>query len=85
MVHVRPQADPILVGQLQGEEEPHARWRDLTPDDEAAAVAELRTSEGGLRRSAGADEALIPQWIEEGRRRIWRRGQASSTTRLRAA
>ena len=76
-----------------------ARWRDLTGDEQAAAVTELRelaagradlraqvagifegASEGRhdeplarqaatLCRLAGADDALIPQWAAEGRRR----------------
>ena len=99
MVDDRPQADRILVAQLTGEARHRARWRELTADQEAAAVAELRelaagrtdllaevagifegTSEGELDeplarqaadlcRMAGADESLIPQWAEEGRRR----------------
>jgi hypothetical protein len=89
----------MLVAELTGEARHHARWRPLTGDEEAAAVAALReladgradllaevagifegTSEGELDepfarcaadlcRKAGADEALIPQWAEEGRRR----------------
>ena len=77
----------------------HARWRELTEAETAAAVAEVRetaaarsdllaevagimlgASEGELDEprskaaarlciAAGADETLIPQWIEEGRRR----------------
>ena len=95
----RPGADRMIVAELTGEARHHARWRELTQDEEAAAVAELReiagvradllaevagtfegTSEGRLDeplarqaaqlcRLAGADEDLIPQWTEEGRRR----------------
>lgn len=97
--HFAPAADRLLVAQLTGTARHHARWRDLTDDEETAAVDELReladgrsdllaevcgiftgTSEGELDepiarqaarlcRLAGADEALIPQWIAEGRRR----------------
>jgi hypothetical protein len=99
MDDIRPQADRILVAQLTGEARHRAKWRELTGDEEAAAVAALReladgradllaevagvlegTSEGELDealarqaaqlcRLAGADEALIPQWVAEGRRR----------------
>jgi hypothetical protein len=96
---VRPDPDRILIAQITGTARHHARWRALTGDEEAAAVAKLRelaagradllaevagifegTSEGeldeplarqaaGLCRLAGADEDLIPEWVEEGRRR----------------
>jgi hypothetical protein len=95
----RPDADRMIVAELTGEARHHAKWRPLTEDEEAAAVAALReladgradllaevagvfegTSEGELDeplmrqaaelcRKAGADEDLIPRWIEEGRRR----------------
>lgn len=94
-----PAADRLLVAQLTGTARHHARWRDLTAGEQAAAVTELRDLaagradllaqvaglfEGGsagrhdeplarqaaaLCRLAGADEALIPQWAAEGRRR----------------
>jgi hypothetical protein len=94
-----PDADRLLVAQITGEARYHARWRDLTADEEAAAVAALRELAAGradllaevagvmegasggrldepfarsaarLCRLAGADEALIPAWIAEGRRR----------------
>jgi hypothetical protein len=97
--HLAADADRILVAQLTGEARHRARWRDLTDDEQAAAVTELRelaggrsdllaevaglfegTSEGELNeplarqaaelcRLAGADEAAIPQWVAEGRRR----------------
>ena len=35
----RPQADRILVAKVSGEAEHHAKWRELTADEEAAAVA----------------------------------------------
>jgi hypothetical protein len=41
MLEDRPQADRILVAQLTGEARHRARWRELTGDEEAAAVAEL--------------------------------------------
>ena len=89
----------MLVAEIFGEARHHARWRPLTGEEEAAAVAGLRalaggrgdvlaevagivagTSEGDLGeplarcaarlcRRAGADEPLIPRWVQEGRRR----------------
>lgn len=44
---MRPQADRILVAQLTGEARHHARWRELTAAEEAAAVAELRELASG--------------------------------------
>jgi hypothetical protein len=94
-----PDPDRILIAQITGTARHHARWRALTGDEEAVAVAKLRelaadradllaevagifvgTSEGeldeplarqaaGLCRLAGADKDLIPEWVEEGRRR----------------
>ncbi len=83
------EADRILTVRLQGTAKRHARWRELTADEHAAAVAELRELAAGIMEGAsegemdeplmrqaaqlchdaGADEALIPAWIEEGRRR----------------
>ena len=40
-------ADRILVAQLTGEAGRRARWRPLTQDEEAAALAELRALAGG--------------------------------------
>ena len=37
-----PDRDRILVAQLTGTARHHARWRELTGDEEAAAVTELR-------------------------------------------
>jgi len=42
-----PAADPLLVAQLTGTARHHARWRDLTADEQAAAVTELRDLAGG--------------------------------------
>jgi len=41
MVDDRPQADRLLIAQLTGEARHRAKWRDLTSDEEAAAVAAL--------------------------------------------
>jgi hypothetical protein len=94
-----PNADRILVAQLTGTAQPHARWRGPTPDEETAAVAELREVATGradllaevagillgfhdgdldeprartaaqLCIKAGADQDLVANWVEEGRRR----------------
>lgn len=42
-----PAADRLLVAQLTGTARHHARWRDLTQDEQAAAVTELRELAGG--------------------------------------
>ena len=47
MLDDRPQADRILVAQLTGEARHHARWRDLTEVEHAAAVGELRELAAG--------------------------------------
>jgi 3-hydroxyacyl-CoA dehydrogenase len=47
MIDKRSQADRILVAQLTGEVGRHAKWRDLTSDEEATAVAELRELAAG--------------------------------------
>ena len=43
----RPQANRILVAQLTGEARHRVRWRELTDDEEAGALAELRGLAGG--------------------------------------
>jgi len=47
MIDKRPQADRILVAQLTGEARYRAKWRPLTDDEEAAALAGLRELAGG--------------------------------------
>ena len=47
MIGKRPQADRILVAKISGEAKHHAKWRELTADEEAAAVAALRELAGG--------------------------------------
>jgi hypothetical protein len=47
MVDKRQQADRILVAQLTGEAGHHAKWRELSSDEETAAVAALRELAGG--------------------------------------
>ncbi len=94
-----PAPDRILIAQLHGEVKHRTRGHELSGDEEAAAVAELRVLAAGrtdllaevagiltgfhegdmdepqvkaaarLLIAAGADESLIPQWVEEGQRR----------------
>ena len=47
MTDIRPQADRILVAQLTGEARNHAKWRNLTADEEHAAVTALRELAAG--------------------------------------
>jgi hypothetical protein len=61
----RPQADRILVAQLTGEARHHARWRPLTREEEAVALAELRALAGG-RADLLAEVAGIFEGTSEG-------------------
>ena len=58
-------ADRILVAQLTGEARHRARWRPLTEDEEAAALAELRALAGG-RADLLAQVAGIFEGTSEG-------------------
>jgi hypothetical protein len=92
-----PDSDQLLGSRLAGTAGYHAKWRPLTPQEHAIAVAELRDLAAGrtdllaeqaglliggsehtinapikraaadLLIAAGADPALLPRWIEEGR------------------
>jgi hypothetical protein len=62
----RPQADRILVAQLTGEARRRARWRGLTEDEEAEALAELRELATG-RADLLAEVAGIFEGASEGR------------------
>jgi hypothetical protein len=61
----RPTADRMIVAELTGEARHHARWRPLTGDEEAAAVAELRAIAGG-RADLLAEVAGILEGTSEG-------------------
>ena len=65
MIDKRPQADRLLVAELYGEARHHARWRELSSDEETAAVAELRTLAGG-RADLLAEVAGIFEGTSEG-------------------
>ena len=65
MLDDRPQADRILVAQLTGEARFRAKWRDLTEDEKAAAVGELRELAAG-RSDLLAEVAGILEGASEG-------------------
>jgi hypothetical protein len=65
MVDDRPQADRILLAQITGEARHRARWRELTGDEEAEAVAELRELAGG-RADLLAEVAGLFEGTSEG-------------------
>jgi hypothetical protein len=69
MIDPRPQADRILVAQLTGEARFRAKWRELTGDEEAAAVAELSALAGGradlLAEVAGIFEGTSAGELDE--------------------
>jgi hypothetical protein len=60
-----PTADRILVAQLTGEARHHAKWRPLTEDEEAIALAELRALAAG-RADLLAEVAGIFEGTSEG-------------------
>lgn len=47
MAEKRPQADRLLVAELYGEARRRAQWRELSSDEESAAVTALRELAGG--------------------------------------
>ena len=63
----RPGADPdrLLVAEITGEARHRARWRPLTDEEEAAALAELRALAGG-RADLLAQVAGIFEGTNEG-------------------
>jgi hypothetical protein len=69
----RPQSDRILVARLAGQARHHARWRELTGDEEDAAVAALRELAGGradlLAEVAGILEGFSEGELDESRSR----------------
>ena len=65
MIEKRPQADRILVAQLTGEARRRARWRELSSNEEAAAVTALRELAGG-RADLLAEVAGILEGAGEG-------------------
>ena len=65
MIDKRPQADRLLVAEIYGEARRRARWRDLTTNEEATAVAELRQLAAG-RADLLAEVAGILEGAREG-------------------
>ena len=65
MVEKRPEADRLLIAEIWGEARRRARWRDLSSDEETAAVAELRELAGG-RADLLAEVAGILEGTSEG-------------------
>jgi hypothetical protein len=61
----RPEADRILVAQLTGEARHHAKWRQLTEEEEAVALAELCALAAG-RADLLAEVAGIFEGTSEG-------------------
>ena len=65
MIGKHPQAGRILVATISGEAEHHATWRELTADEQAAAVAALRELAGG-RADLRAEVCGVMQGASEG-------------------
>jgi len=65
MIDKRPEADRILIAQLAGEARHHAKWRELTGDEEAAAVTALRDLAAG-RADLLAEVAGVLEGASEG-------------------
>ena len=65
MVDKRPQADRLLVAELYGEARHHAKWRELSAEEEAAAMAALRELADG-RADLLAEVAGILEGAREG-------------------
>ena len=65
MIDKRPQPDRLLVAEIYGEARHRARWRDLSSEEETAAVAELRQLADG-RADLLAEVAGILEGAREG-------------------
>jgi hypothetical protein len=65
MIDKRPQADRLLVAEIWGEARRRARWRDLSAEEEAAAVAVLRELAGD-RADLLAEVAGLLEGASEG-------------------
>ncbi len=65
MIGKHPQADRILVAKISGEAKHHAKRRELTADEEAAAVAALRELAGG-RADLRAEVCGVMEGASEG-------------------
>ena len=65
MIEKRPAADRILIAEIWGEVRHRARWRELSSDEESAAVAELRSLAAG-RADLLAEVAGVLEGVSEG-------------------
>ncbi len=65
MLDKRPEADRILVAQITGEARHHGRWRDLSGEEQAAAVTALRELAAG-RADLLAEVAGLLEGAAEG-------------------
>ena len=65
MIDQRPQADRLLAAEIWGEARHRARWRELSSEEQAAAVAELRELAGG-RADLLAEVAGVLEGAREG-------------------
>jgi hypothetical protein len=65
VIDKRPQPDRLLVAEIYGEARHRARWRDLSSEEETAAVAELRQLADG-RADLLAEVAGILEGAREG-------------------
>jgi hypothetical protein len=65
MIDKRPQADRLLIAEIWGEARRRARWRDLSDDEETAAVTALRELAGG-RADLLAEVAGVLEGTSEG-------------------
>ena len=65
MIEKRPAADRILIAEIWGEVRHRARWRELSSDEESAAVAELRSLAAG-RADLLAEVAGVLEGSSEG-------------------
>jgi len=79
-----PAGDRLLVAQLTGTARHHARWRDLTGDEQAAAVTDLRDLAAG-RADLLAQVAGIFEGASEGRHDEPLARQAAALCRLAGA
>ena len=80
MIDKRPQADRILVAQLTGTAQHHARWRELTEAGHAVAVAGLRELAAG-RAGLLAEVAGTLEGFAEGELHEPHAGQAAQLCR----
>ena len=80
MIDKRPQADRILVAQLTGTAQHHAKWRELTEAEHAVAVAGLRELAAG-RADLLAEVAGTLEGFAEGELHEQHAGQAAQLCR----